>query len=101
MGNTLTTADIQPRARRTMTTTNAFPTTFQGDVLQPHAPGYDDARKVWNGMIDRRPAFIARCKSVSDVQTALRFAKQNGHLTAVRGGGHNAAGLGVFDEGIV
>lgn len=84
-----------------MTATSVFPTTFHGDVLQPNAPGYDDARKVWNGMIDRRPAFIARCKSVSDVQTAIRFAKQNDLLTAIRGGGHNAAGLGVCDDGIV
>src|SRR3954471_11780903 len=84
-----------------MTTTNVFPTTFHGDVLQPSTPGYDDARKVWNGMIDRRPAFIARCKSVSDVQTAIRLAKQNGLLTAIRAGGHNAAGLGVCDDGIV
>jgi hypothetical protein len=84
-----------------MTTTSVFPATFHGDVLQPNAPGYDEARKVWNAMIDRRPAFIARCKSVSDVQTALRFAKQNGLLTAIRGGGHNAAGLGVCDDGIV
>ncbi|HEY4303166.1 MAG TPA: FAD-binding oxidoreductase [Gemmatimonadaceae bacterium] len=84
-----------------MTATNVFPTTFHGDVLQPSAPGYDAARKVWNGMIDRRPAFIARCKSVSDVQTALRFANQNGLVTAIRGGGHNAAGLGVCDDGVV
>ena len=54
-----------------MTTTNVFPATFQGDVLQPSAPDYDDARKVWNGMIDRRPAFIARVKSVAAVQTAV------------------------------
>ena len=84
-----------------MTTTNVFPATFQGDVLQPSAPEYDDARKVWNGMIDRHPAFIARVKSVADVQTAVRFARQNDLLTAIRGGGHNAAGLGVCDDGVV
>jgi FAD/FMN-containing dehydrogenase len=84
-----------------MTTTNVFPATFHGDVLQPSSPEYETARKVWNGMIDRRPAFIARCKSVADVQTAIRFAKQNNLLVAVRGGGHNAAGLGVCDDGIV
>jgi FAD/FMN-containing dehydrogenase len=84
-----------------MTTINVFPTTFHGDVLQPNAPGYDAARKVWNGMIDRRPAFIARCKSVADVQSAVRFAAQNNLLTAIRGGGHNAAGLGICDDGVV
>jgi FAD/FMN-containing dehydrogenase len=52
-------------------------------------------------MIDRRPAFIARCKSISDVQTAIRFARQNALDIAVRGGGHNAAGLGVCDGGVV
>jgi FAD/FMN-containing dehydrogenase len=84
-----------------MTATNVFPSTFQGDVVQPNAADYDSARKVWNGMIDRRPAYIARCKSVADVQSAVRFARQSGLLTAVRGGGHNAAGLGVCDGGIV
>jgi FAD/FMN-containing dehydrogenase len=84
-----------------MTTTNVFPATFHGDVLQPNAPEYESARKVWNGMIDRRPALIARVKSVSDVQTAVRFARQNDMLTAIRGGGHNAAGLGVCDDGLV
>ncbi len=84
-----------------MTTTNVFPATFRGDVLQPGTPEYDTARKVWNGMIDRRPAFIARCKSVSDVQAALRVARENDLLTAIRGGGHNAAGLGICDDGLV
>jgi FAD/FMN-containing dehydrogenase len=84
-----------------MTTISAFPATFQGNVLQPNAPEYDTARKVWNGMIDRRPALIAQVKSVADVQAAIRFARQNDLLTAVRGGGHNAAGLGVCDDGLV
>jgi FAD/FMN-containing dehydrogenase len=84
-----------------MTATSVFPSTFHGDVVQPQSPEYDSARKVWNGMIDRRPAYIARCTSVGDVQSALRFARQNGLLTAVRGGGHNAAGLGVCDGGVV
>ena len=84
-----------------MTATNAFPSTFQGDVIEPHNPEYDSARRVWNGMIDRHPAYIARCKTVGDVQSAIRFARQSGLLTAVRGGGHNAAGLGVCDGGVV
>ena len=84
-----------------MTAINVFPSTFQGDVIEPSTADYDSARKVWNGMIDRRPAYIARCKSVADVQSAVRFARQNGLLTAIRGGGHNAAGLGVCDGGVV
>ena len=74
---------------------------FHGDILVPGTDAYDAARKVWNGMIDRRPACIARCKSVGDVQAALRFARQNDLTVAVRGGGHNAAGLAVCDGGLV
>jgi FAD/FMN-containing dehydrogenase len=75
--------------------------TFRGDLITPSTPEYDAARKVWNGMIDRRPTHIARCKSVSDVQSAIRFGRENGVPVAIRGGGHNAAGLGVCDNGIV
>ena len=74
---------------------------FHGDIIVPGTAAYDAARKVWNGMIDRRPACIARCKSVADVQAALRFARQNDLTVAVRGGGHNAAGLAVCDGGLV
>ncbi|HSQ29186.1 MAG TPA: FAD-binding oxidoreductase, partial [Gemmatimonadaceae bacterium] len=74
---------------------------FHGDILVPGTDAYDAARKVWNGMIDRRPACIARCKSVGDVQAALRFARENDLEVAVRGGGHNAAGLAVCDGGLV
>jgi FAD/FMN-containing dehydrogenase len=78
-----------------------FSVRFRGDLLRPGADAYESARKVWNGMIDRRPAAIARCKTVSDVQDALRFARENSVPVAVRGGGHNAAGLGVCDAGLV
>lgn len=78
-----------------------FGTRFRGDLLRPGSDAYDVARKVWNGMIDRRPACIARCKSVDDVQAAIRFARENDLPFAVRGGGHNAAGLGVCDDGLV
>ena len=80
---------------------NEFSASFHGDLLRPGADTYESARKVWNGMIDRRPAAIARCKTVSDVQDALRFARENSVPVAVRGGGHNAAGLGVCDAGLV
>src|SRR5215208_1271199 len=78
-----------------------FSTRFRGDLLHPKSPGYDAARVVWNAMIDRRPAVIARCKSVDDVQTAIRFGRENDLPIAIRGGGHNAAGLGMCDDGIV
>ena len=78
-----------------------FSARFHGDLLRPDSDGYESARKVWNGMIDRRPACIARCRSVEDVQNAIRFARDNDLPLAVRGGGHNAAGLGVCDGGLV
>jgi FAD/FMN-containing dehydrogenase len=74
---------------------------FRGDLFLPGTADYEAARKVWNGMIDRRPAVIARCKSVSDVQTAIRFGRDNDLDIAIRGGGHNAAGLAVAEGGIV
>jgi FAD/FMN-containing dehydrogenase len=72
-----------------------------GSVVTPDHPDYDDARKVWNGMIDRRPALIARCKAVSDVIQAVDFARANAMTVAVRAGGHSAVGYGTCDDGIV
>lgn len=72
-----------------------------GDLLSPSHDGYHAARAVWNGMIDRRPALIARCASAADVAHAIEFAQARGLPAAVRGGGHNAAGLAVCDGGIV
>jgi FAD/FMN-containing dehydrogenase len=80
---------------------SAFRTRFNGDLIHPGSPTYDSARSVWNGMIDRRPALIAQCKTVEDVQSAIRFARDEKLPIAIRGGGHNAAGLGVVDDGIV
>jgi len=74
---------------------------FRGQLLQPADPGYDEARKVWNGMFDRRPALIARCCDVSDVVAAVDFARASGLPVAVRGGGHSAVGYGACDDGIV
>src|SRR5512139_3271505 len=78
-----------------------FRTGLRGDLLRPGDPGYEAARKVYNGMIDRRPSLIARCADVADVITSVRFARETGMLTAIRGGGHNAGGLGVCDNGLV
>ena len=74
---------------------------FRGELLRPGDGGYDAARRVWNGMIDRRPGLIARCTGVGDVQAAIRVAREQRLLVAVRGGGHNVAGNAVCDDGLV
>ena len=74
---------------------------LRGEVIEPGTPGYEDARKVHNGMIDRHPRLIARCADVADVITTIRFAREQNLLVSIRGGGHNAAGLGVCDDGLV
>jgi FAD/FMN-containing dehydrogenase len=72
-----------------------------GEILTPESPGYDEARTLWNGMIDRRPAAIVRCTSADDVAAAVRFAAQEDLHPAVRGGGHNVAGLASVEGGLV
>src|SRR5215207_3745159 len=72
-----------------------------GAVIAPDHFEYETARRVWNGMIDKRPAAIARCADADDVATAVRFAAEQGLPLAVRGGGHNVAGTAVVDDGLV
>ena len=74
---------------------------FRGEILTPTSPGYDDARRIWNAMIDRRPGAIAQCTCVEDVVAAVRFAAREGLHPAIRGGGHNAAGLATVDDDLV
>ncbi|MGH2961840.1 MAG: FAD-binding oxidoreductase [Solirubrobacterales bacterium] len=74
---------------------------FEGVLLRPGGPGYDDARAIFNSMIDRRPALIAQCASAADVQAVLELARGSGLPTAVRGGGHSVAGKSLCDDGIV
>ncbi len=74
---------------------------FRGRVLRPGLPGYDDARLVWNGAIDRRPALIAQCVTVADIVAAVRHAREHELLVSVRAGGHGVAGHAVNDDGIV
>lgn len=78
-----------------------FRSRFQGPVLRQEEPGYDEARALWNGMIDRRPSLIVRCTDEEDARTAVRFAGEHGLLTSVRGGGHNIAGNAACDGGLM
>ncbi len=74
---------------------------LSGRLLTPASPGYDEARTIWNGMIDRRPALIVRCLNADDVVQAVRLAAQRQLVLAVRGGGHNIAGNAVCDGGLM
>jgi FAD/FMN-containing dehydrogenase len=74
---------------------------FAGELIGPEDPGFEAARRVWNGTVDRRPALIARCAGADDVVAALDFARDRDLAVAVRGGGHNVAGNAVCDRGVV
>jgi FAD/FMN-containing dehydrogenase len=78
-----------------------FRSKFGGELLRPGDAGYDEARGIFNSMIDRRPALIAQCASVGDVRAAVDFARESGLPTAVRGGGHSVSGKSLCDDGIV
>ena len=86
----ITTADIE-----------GLRASLRGDVLDPGHPDYDVTRVVWNGMIDRRPALIARCRNAADVAVAVAFARDHDLTIAIRGGGHNVAGYAVCDGGLM
>ena len=74
---------------------------LRGEVLLPSDTGYEQSRKIWNGMIDKRPAMIVRCLGTSDVMKAVRFARDQRLTVSVRGGGHNVAGNAVCDNGLM
>ena len=74
---------------------------LHGELIRPGDEGYEEARRVYNGMIDKRPALIARCADVADVIYAVNFGRANDLTVAVRGGGHNGPGLGTVDDGLV
>jgi len=79
----------------------AFRAAMRGETLVPGDPGYDQARAVWNAMIDRRPALVARCAGVADVRRCVELAREHDLLVSVRGAGHNIAGKAVCDDGLV
>src|SRR5208282_6712461 len=79
----------------------AFGGELRGTLIDAGSPNYDEARTIWNAMIDRRPGLIARCCGAADVMSAVRFARKHGVMVAVRGGGHNIAGNAICDGGLV
>src|SRR6266581_3447717 len=81
--------------------TAKFGQSLRGTLIGRGHPEYDDARKLYNGMIDKRPLLIARCADVADVIAAVNFGRENRLLIAMRGGGHNGPGLGSVDDGLV
>src|SRR5215211_8525457 len=83
------------------TVVERFASGLRGELLRPDGTAYDEARKVWNGLIDKYPALIARCAGVGDVVDCVNLARENDLLVAVRGGGHNVAGNAVCDGGLV
>lgn len=74
---------------------------FRGELMAPSDAGYDVARRVWNGMVDKRPALIARCTGANDVVACVNFAREHEVLISVRGGGHNYAGKAICEDGLV
>ncbi|CAN5642773.1 FAD-binding oxidoreductase [soil metagenome] len=89
------------RPTATPATVDALADALRGDLIRPGDHAYDDARKLYNAMIDKRPALIARCLDVADVMAAIALARDAGLPLAVRGGGHNGGGLGSVDDGLV
>ena len=78
-----------------------FEASILGRVIRPESKDYDEVRKIYNAMIDKRPRLIVECASVADVMMAVRFGSDHGLDTAIRGGGHNGAGLALVDDGMV
>src|SRR3989475_8540418 len=78
-----------------------FKANLRGRLIEPTDKDYDEARKVYNGMIHKKPRLIASCTDVADVINSINFARENNLLVAIRGGGHNAGGLGICDDGLV
>ncbi len=74
---------------------------LDGDAIAAGDPGYDEARTIWNAMIDRKPGLVVRCRSAADVERAVGFAAEHGLLTAIKGGGHNIGGNAVCDGGLM
>jgi len=85
----------------TSATVKEFGESLRGVIIEPHDKGYDNACKVYNGMISKRPRMIVYCRDVADVISSVNFARTNKILLSIRSGGHNAGGLGICDDGLV
>ncbi|RKZ00468.1 MAG: oxidoreductase [Ignavibacteriae bacterium] len=83
------------------TSIKQFGESLRGEIILPNDSDYNESRKVYNAMIDKKPAIIAKCFDVTDVVAAVNFGRENNMLISVRGGGHNAGGLGICDDGLV
>jgi FAD/FMN-containing dehydrogenase len=93
--------EVDPRALLDADEASQLRQSFRGQVIRRDDPDYDEARRVWNGMIDKRPAMIARCSGTADVMAAVDFARDRAVPLSIRGGGHNVAGRAVCDDGLV
>jgi FAD/FMN-containing dehydrogenase len=94
-----TTVEIGPTLDETAV--QGLAAAMRGNLVQRGDPGYDEARTIYNAMIDKHPALIAQCETVADVIAAVNFARDNNVIVAIRGGGHNGPGLGTVDDGLV
>jgi FAD/FMN-containing dehydrogenase len=94
-----TTVDSAPTLDETAV--QGLAASMRGNLIQRGDPSYDEARKIYNAMIDKHPALIAQCSNVADVIAAVNFARDNDIIVAIRGGGHNGPGLGTVDDGLV
>ncbi|MGE0771320.1 MAG: FAD-binding oxidoreductase [Cyclobacteriaceae bacterium] len=95
----MTTATLAPALEQN--TLNALRSSIRGNVITREHANYDEVRSVYNGMIDRYPLLIVQCRNTADVIACVKFGRDNNLLTSIRGGGHNAGGLGVCDDGLV
>ena len=82
-------------------TIRKFKESLRGELILSDDAGYDDARSIWNAMIDRRPALIVRCLGVTDVVTCVNFAREHGLILSIKSGGHNISGLAVCEGGLM
>jgi FAD/FMN-containing dehydrogenase len=94
-----TTVEVAPTLDETAV--QGLAAAMRGNLVQRGDPGYDEARTIYNAMIDKHPALIAQCETVADVIAAVNFARDNNVIVAIRGGGHNGPGLGTVDDGLV
>ena len=82
-------------------TIQEFSQTLSQPLIMPFDAGYDEGRSVWNGMVDKRPAMIAKCINADDIKKCVSFAQRHDLLVAIKGGGHNVAGKAVCDDGLM